>query len=263
MSTGPNVTLLASQEASGDMSRPNFNMPFWDHLEELRWRIIKSIMVIIIGAVITFNYGDIVIYWLVAPSQALEMDLNLQVLKVTSMFTVKLSVALLGGILLGLPVILFQCWCFISPAFEEDHSFSIIITILFATIFIVLGMSFAYYIIIPFSLNFFTSLTSNTIHVDYNFTLEGYLIYILWMIFGCGLLFQLPVLSVFFTRIGIFTPAFLREYRKFAIIIALILGAVLTPPDPVSQILIVIPLIILYEFSILISKIMMPRNPMG
>ena len=123
-------------------------------------------------------------------------------------------------------------------------------------------MGFAYYIIIPFSLTFFTSLTSDTIHVNYNFTLEGYLIYILWLIFGCGLLFQLPVISVFFTRIGIFTPEFLRQYRKFAIIIALILGAILTPPDPVSQILIVIPLIVLYEFSILLSKILQPKSQM-
>ena len=96
--------------------------------------------------------------------------------------------------------------------------------------------------------------------VDYNFTLEGYLIYILWLIFGCGLLFQLPVISIFFTRIGILTPAFLKEYRKYAIIMAFILAAILTPPDPISQILIVIPLLLLYEFSILISKILKPKK---
>ena len=243
------------------MSQKNFDMPFLDHLEELRWGLIKSILAIILGALITYHFGDIVIYWLVAPSQALDVDLNLQVLKVTSMFTVKLTVALFGGIFIGLPVILYQFWRFISPAFDEKHGFSVFITILFSTLFFVLGMSFAYFIIIPFSLTFFTSLTADSIHVNYNFTLEDYLIYILWMIFSSGLLFQLPVISVFFTRIGIFTPAFLREYRKFAIIIALILGAVLTPPDPMSQILIVIPLILLYEFSILISKILLSRNP--
>jgi len=242
------------------MTRESFDMPFWEHLEELRLRIIKSVLIIIFGAVITYYYGDIIIYWLVAPSQVLEMDLNLQVLKVTSMFTVKLSVALFGGLFIGLPVIVYQFWRFISPAFEEEHGVSVFITLLLSTLFFMLGMGFAYFIIIPFSLNFFTSLTSDTIHINYNFTLEGYLIYILWMVFGSGLLFQLPVISVFFTRIGILTPAFLREYRKLAIIIALILGAVLTPPDPVSQILIVIPLILLYELSILISKILQPRK---
>ena len=233
-------------------------MPFWDHLEELRWCLIKSILAIILGAAITYHYCDSVIYWLVAPSQALELDLNLQVLKVTSMFTVKLSVALFGGIFIGLPVILYQFWRFIAPAFEEKHGFYVFITILFATLCFILGISFAYLILIPFSLNFFTSLTVETIQVDYNFTLEGYLMYILWLVFGCGLIFQLPVISVFFTRIGILTPAFLREYRKFAIITALIIGAVLTPPDPLTQILIVIPLIVLYELSILFSKILKP-----
>ena len=242
------------------MKQDKTEMPFWDHLEELRWRLIKSILIIIFGAVITYYYGDIIIYWLVAPSQVLEMDLNLQVLKVTSMFTVKLSVALFGGLFIGLPVMVYQFWRFISPAFEEEHGVSVFITLLFSTLFFMLGMGFAYFIIIPVSLDFFTSLTSDSIHINYNFTLEGYLIYILWMVFGSGLLFQLPVISVFFTRIGILTPAFLREYRKLAIIIALILGAVLTPPDPVSQILIVIPLILLYELSILISKILQPRK---
>ena len=245
------------------MNRSKDDMPFWDHLEELRWRIIKSLLAIILGAIITYHYGDIVIFWLVAPSQSLSIDLNLQVLKVTSMFTIKITVALFGGIFIGLPIILYQLWRFISPAFEEDHGSSVFLTILLSTLFFVLGMSFAYFIIIPFSLSFFTSLTSSTIHVDYNYSLEGYLIYILWLVFGCGLLFQLPIISVFFTRLGILTPAFLREYRKIAIILSLIISAILTPPDPISQILIVIPLIILYEFSILISKILQPRNSLG
>ena len=139
------------------MSQPNFGMSFWNHLEELRWHLIKSILAIIIGAVITYHYGDIVIYWLGEPSQALAVDVSLQVLKVTSMFTVKLSVALFGGIFLGLPVILYQFWRFISPAFEKEHSFSVFITILFSILFFVLGMGFSYFIIITFSLSFFTS----------------------------------------------------------------------------------------------------------
>jgi sec-independent protein translocase protein TatC len=121
-------------------------------------------------------------------------------------------------------------------------------------------MCYAYFVIIPFSLAFFTSLTSESVDVAYNITLEGYLIYILWLIFGCGLLFQLPVVSVFFTKIGILTPAFLQEYRKFSIVIFFIFGAMLTPPDPISQILIVVPLILLYEFSILISQLFKPKD---
>jgi sec-independent protein translocase protein TatC len=236
------------------------DMPFWDHLEELRWRLIKSVTTIVIGAIIAYKYADFIMYWLIHPSQSLSIDLNLQVLKVTSMFTVKLIIALFGGLIMGLPVIMYQFWRFVSPAFEDNHGLAVIFTILFSSLFFILGMFFAYFIIIPFSLSFFTSLTAETVDVSYNFTLEGYLTYILWLIFGCGLLFQLPVISTFLTRIGLLTPAFLRENRKFSIIIFLILGAVLTPPDPISQILIVIPLILLYEFSILISKMFKPKD---
>ena len=235
-------------------------MPFWDHLEELRWRLIKSICTIIIGAGITYTFSDVIMHWLIIPIESLSMDLNLQVLKITSMFTVKLSVALFGGIILGLPVILYQFWRFISPAFEDKYGLAVFIAVLFSSLFFILGMLFAYFVIIPFSLAFFTSLTSESIDVAYNFTLEGYLIYILWLIFGCGLLFQLPVISIFFTKIGILTPAYLREYRKYSIVLFLILGAMLTPPDPVSQILIVVPLILLYEFSILLSKLFKPKD---
>ena len=242
------------------MTNKSPEMPFWDHIEELRWRLIKSIVVILIGAGITYKFSDIIMHWLIIPTESLDIDLNLQVLRITSMFTVKLSVALFGGITFGLPVLLYQFWRFVSPAFEDSHGLAVLITVLFSSAFFVLGMCFSYFIIIPFSLAFFTSLTSESVDVAYNFTLEGYLTYILWLIFGCGLLFQLPVISIFFTRIGILTPSFLREYRKFAIVVFLILGAGLTPPDPVSQVLIVIPLILLYELSILISKLFQPKD---
>ena len=245
------------------MTKYFIDMPFWDHLEELRWRLIKSIITIIIGAGITYNFSNVIMNWLIIPTESLSIDLNLQVLKITSMFTVKLSVALFGGIILSLPVILYQFCRFITPAFEAKYGLTIFIAVLFSSVFFILGMFFAYFVIIPFSLAFFTSLTSESMDVAYNFTLEGYLIYILWLIFGCGLLFQLPVISIFFTKIGILTPAYLREYRKFAIVLFLILGAMLTPPDPVSQILIVIPLILLYEFSILISKLFKSKDSLA
>ena len=101
------------------MKQDKTEMPFWDHLEELRWCLIKSILAIFIGAVITYNYADVIMHWLIIPTESLSIDMNLQVLKVTSMFTVKLSIALFGGIFMGLPVIMYQFWRFISPAFEK------------------------------------------------------------------------------------------------------------------------------------------------
>lgn len=237
------------------MKKNQKEMPFWDHLEELRWRIIKVLAGVIIGGIITYYFSDDLLKLLVAPTKDLSISMNMQVLKVTSMFSVKLAVSIMGGIILGLPVIIFQTWRFVAPAFENSHDISILLTILFATIFFLLGLLFGYFIIVPFSLNFFTSLTSSTVEVAYNFTLDGYLTYALWLLFACGLIFQLPVVALFFTRIGLLTPPFLRHYRKFAFIGFLIMGALLTPPDPLSQVLIVIPLVMLYEFSIFISWI--------
>ena len=235
-------------------------MIFWDHLEEFRWRLIKSISAIFFGALVAYHFADLIMYWLILPTKSLRIDLNLQVLKITSMFSIKLSIALFGGIIIALPIILYQFWRFISPAFENKYGLLVLLSIFFSSAFFLLGMCFAYFIIIPFSLTFFTNLKSEIIEVGYNFTLDGYLIYLLWLIFGSGLLFQLPVVSIFFTKVGVLTPDFLREYRKFALIIFLILGAILTPPDPISQILIVFPLVLLYELSIIISKIFKPKD---
>jgi sec-independent protein translocase protein TatC len=228
-------------------------MPFWDHIEELRWRIVKCILAVCMGAILTYVYSDAVLLTLIEPSKALPLLLNLQVLKVTSMFMVQLGLAIMGGIILGLPIIMYQTWAFISPAFQETHSLSVILVVAFSTIFFLVGLFFGYHILIPFSLEFFTSMTTTVIDVKYNFTLDGYLVYVMWLLFACGLIFQLPILSVMGTKIGILTPPFLRYYRKYAIVAFLIVGAVLTPPDPLSQLLIFIPLVFLYEFSIFIS----------
>ncbi|MBC8214301.1 MAG: twin-arginine translocase subunit TatC [Candidatus Marinimicrobia bacterium] len=229
-------------------------LSFWEHLEELRWSIIKILLAVLLGGIISYIFSDEILGFLTQPSKDLSIDLNLQVLKVTSMFMVKVGIAVMGGISLGIPIIIYQTWKFISPAFEQDYSWSIILIVFFATLLFFVGLAFGYYIIIPFSLGFFTSLTSATVSVNYNFTLDGYLSYIMWLMFACGLVFQLPMLTIFFTRIGFLTPKALRSYRKYAFVFFLILAAILTPPDPLSQILIVIPLFLLYEVSIIISK---------
>ena len=122
------------------MTNKSPEMPFWDHIEELRWRLIKSIVVILIGAGITYKFSDTIMHWLIIPTESLVIDLNLQVLKITSMFTVKLSVALFGGITLGLPVILYQFWRFVSPAFEDKHGMTVLIIVLFSSVFFIIGM---------------------------------------------------------------------------------------------------------------------------
>ena len=234
-------------------------MPFWNHVEELRWRLFKSLLAIVFGAAITHYFSDTLLAKLIEPSTILNLPLNLQVLKVTSMFMIKVGMALMGGIILALPLIFYQTWCFISPAFQKKYNFSVIFIVVFSTLFFATGLIFGYNILVPFSLDFFTSMASTTVNINYNFTLEGYLIYIMWLLFACGLIFQLPVITILGAKIGILTPPFLRHYRKYAIVSFLIIGALLTPPDPVSQLLIFCPLVFLYEFSIFISWVIIKQ----
>ena len=241
------------------MSDPD-KLAFWDHLEELRWRLFKGIFSIIFFSIISFIYSDFLMEILIAPTKNLSVNLNLQVLKVTSMFTIKLGLALMGGFILSIPIVIFQFWQFVSPAMEGNYTIQVIGIVLFSSIFFFGGLSFAYIVIIPYTLSFFTSMTFENFPVDYNYTLDGYLSYVLWLILSCGLLFQLPVVTFFFSKIGLLTPAFLRHYRKFVFVFFLVLAAVLTPPDPLSQILIVIPLMVLYEFSIFMSWLIHRKN---
>ena len=166
---------------------------------------------------------------------------------------IKWGIAFVGGLILGVPVLTFQIWKFISPGLlqnEKKYAFPIV---LFSFISFLLGVIFAYFIIIPFSLNFFSSM--GYVDVENNFSINYYFSYILWLIFSSGLLFQLPVLVVIFTLIGLLTPPFMRHYRRHAFITILILSALITPPDPISLLMMSIPLILLYEISIFLCSI--------
>ena len=235
------------------MKKNSEDMPFLDHLEELRWRLIKSIISILLGAIATFYFVDKIIEFMILPTKNLTYPLDLQVLKVQGMFMIKWGIAFVGGLILGVPVLTFQIWKFISPGLlqnEKKYAFPIV---LFSFISFLLGVIFAYFIIIPFSLNFFSSM--GYVDVENNFSINYYFSYILWLIFSSGLLFQLPVLVVIFTLIGLLTPPFMRHYRRHAFITILILSALITPPDPISLLMMSIPLILLYEISIFLCSI--------
>ena len=229
------------------------NMTFLEHLEELRWRIIKSLAGILFGSIIIFFFIDEIFQILLYPTTLLESPPTLQVLKVHGMFMIKWGIAFIGGLILGIPIITFQLWKFIAPGLlknERKYAFPIV---LFSFISFILGVLFAYFIIIPFSLNFFSSM--GYVDVENNFSINYYFNYILWLIFSSGLLFQLPVLVVIFTLIGILTPPFMRHYRRHSFITILILSALITPPDPISLLMMSLPLILLYELSIILCSI--------
>jgi len=226
-------------------------MHFLDHLEELRWRLLKSLISVLIGSVVTFYFIDIIIEFLIKPTQSLTNPMDLQVLKVQGMFMIKWGIALIGGFVLAIPVLTYQLWKFISPGLYLNERKYVGPLIFFTYLSFLVGLVFSYTVIIPFSLEFFTSVGVD--QIENNFSINYYFNFVTWLMIGSGLIFELPVLVFILSVIGLLTPAFMSHYRRHSIVIILILSAFITPPDPVSLILMFIPLWLLYEISIGVS----------
>ena len=226
-------------------------MHFLDHLEELRWRLLKSLISVLIGSVVTFYFIDVIIEFLIKPTQSLTNPMDLQVLKVQGMFMIKWGIALIGGFVLAIPVLTYQLWKFISPGLYLNERKYVGPLIFFTYLSFLIGLVFSYTVIIPFSLEFFTSVGID--QIDNNFSINYYFNFVTWLMIGSGLIFELPVLVFILSIIGLLTPAFMSHYRRHSIVVILILSAFITPPDPVSLVLMFIPLWLLYEISIGVS----------
>ena len=226
-------------------------MQFLDHLEELRWRLVKSLGSILLGAAITFFFIDSLIELLIRPTKNLSTPMDLQVLKVQGMFMIKWGIALIGGLVLAIPVLTFQLWKFIAPGLFLNEKKYAAPLIIFTYLSFLIGLIFAYTVMIPFSLEFFTSVGMTGI--DNNFSINYYFNFITWLMIGSGFIFELPVLVFILSVIGLLTPAFMSHYRRHSAVVILVLSAFITPPDPVSLVLMSIPLLGLYELSIGVS----------
>jgi len=227
-------------------------MPFLDHLEEFRNRLIKSIIAVAVGMILCLFFSKQLLTVLLWPTTRVNVPLEIQVLKVQGMFMVTLEIAFFGGIILGLPFIIFQLWMFVAPglyAHEKKYVPRIIIS---ATTLFLLGIIFAYFIIIPFALEFFIGLAPE--NVKANIAIDFYVGFVVRILAVFGLIFQLPILSFFLSKLGILKAQLMRKYRRHAIVAIFIVAAILTPPDPFTQILLAIPLIFLYEISIFIAQ---------
>lgn len=226
-------------------------MPFLDHLEELRTRIIRSLIAMVVGAGICLIFAKQLIQLLLWPTTRVNLPLDIQVLKVQGMFIVTLEVAFFGGIILSLPFILYQIWLFVAPGLYPRERRYVPRLITFATSLFLMGVAFAYFFILPFALNFFLGLAPETVKT--NIAIDFYIGFTIRLLIIFGIIFELPVLSYFLSKIGLIRPEMMRKYRKHAIVIIFVLAALLTPPDPFTQVMLAVPLIVLYEFSIFIS----------
>jgi sec-independent protein translocase protein TatC len=214
-------------------------MPFLEHLEELRWRLIKSIIALVIAATVAYSYSDQLFQFLWQPIHVAVPGLKMHFFKVTEAFNTRIKLSLVGGALLALPIILFQIWQFVY------------IIVVFSTVFFLMGVFFCYYWMLPYGLKFL--LGQAPPDTEPTIMMGDYLGFIIWTLLAFGLIFQMPVVSFFLGRIGLLTSRFLASGRRYAIVIIAIAAAVITPqPDFISQGMLGIPMYLLYELSILI-----------
>lgn len=236
------------KEESGDVE-----MTFLDHLEELRWRIIYSIIGIVAGTIICWIFVDFLID-VILLKPARDSGATLQNLKPFGQLFLYFQVAMIGGIILSLPNIFYQFWKFLSPALRRNERRYILAIVFYSTFCFLLGIVFAYYGMLPLTMKFAAQFGSTQIKNE--FAIDEYFSIIISVMLAAGFIFELPMISFFLTKLHILTPAFMRKYRKHAIVIIMVLAAFLTPgTDPVSQIVLAVPLVLLYEISIFISKL--------
>ncbi|MGB9664611.1 MAG: twin-arginine translocase subunit TatC [Ignavibacteria bacterium] len=233
-------------------------MTFLEHLEELRWTIINSLIGVVVAAIISWIFidqiiNDILLY------PALKYGVKLQNLKPFGQLFLYFQVAMISGIILSLPWIVYQIWKFIEPALHRHEKKYISLIIIFTSLSFILGALFAYFVILPYSLNF--AFTFGSTAIENRFAIDEYLSIVISMIVLSGIVFELPMLSFFLTKLGLINPKILRKYWRYAVVIILIVAAIITPTvDPVSQSLLAIPLFVLYEISIWVSKISMRKK---
>ncbi len=251
-------------------------MSFLEHLEELRWHIIRSVLAIVILMIAAFVFKNFIFDMVIlAPKnpgfftnrvlcelgqlvhiQALCINttpFELINIKMSGQLTTHIAVSMVAGLILAFPVILWEFWKFFEPALHSSEKQHARGAVLAATLLFFTGVLFGYYMLAPLSVHFLTSYQVSA-DVTNQINIRSYIGTLSSICLATGLIFELPIVTYFLTKIGIINPSFLKKYRRHAIVIIVILAAIITPPDVFSQALVCIPLLILYEIGIVISK---------
>lgn len=256
---------------------PADEMSFLDHLEVLRWHLIRSTLAIVILGSIAFLLKDFIFdVVLFGPKKmdfptyrlfckigtffgidsdfcADELPFTIQSRLMSGQFSAHIWTSIWAGFIVGFPYVLYEMWKFISPGLhdnERKHSKGFIFS---ASLLFFMGALFGYYIVAPLSINFLGTYQVSS-EVTNEFDLASYVGSVRISVISCGLIFELPIIVYFLTKVGLVTPEILRKYRKISLVVVLILAAVITPPDIVSQVVVALPILVLYQISIYISK---------
>ena len=257
-------------------------MSFLEHLEALRWHIVRALLSIFLIAIVAFIFHEIIFDSIIlAPKHPgfftnrmlcrLGELVNVNALCINSkpfeiinirmagQFTTHIAVSLIAGIILAFPYIFWEFWSFFKPALyssEKKHAGG---AVFFSSFLFIIGILFGYFIIVPLSVHFLGSYNVSD-EVTNQINLKSYIGTVASITLASGLIFQLPIISYFLTKIGLVDPAFLKKYRKHSVIVILALAAIITPPDIFSQVLVCLPLLGLYEIGISVSKAVIKRD---
>ncbi|MBN2596721.1 twin-arginine translocase subunit TatC [Labilibaculum sp.] len=251
-------------------------MSFLEHLEELRWHLMRSVIAVMVFAIVAFIFYDFIFNVLIlAPKnpefftnrmffklseytgvESLKINIHpFQVININmaGQFATHISVSLVIGIIASFPYIFYEFWSFLKPALYDNEKKHARGSIFYTSFLFALGVLFGYYLITPLSVHFLGSYSVSD-QVLNQINLTSYISSITSIVLASGVIFELPVLIFFLSKIGLVSPEFLKKYRKHSVVLILILSAVITPPDIFSQILVCLPLMLLYEIGIKISK---------
>jgi len=239
--------------------------PFLSHLEELRRRLIVCAIAIGAGFVISYFFSKQLFALLIHPlTKVLPAESSLIFTSLPEMFIAYLKVSLIAGVILAIPVVFYELWMFVAPALYQKEKRYVVPFVLFSSILFVAGSLFGYLIVFPYGFKFFLSFATEDIQALPS--VKQYFSFAIRLLLAFGLVFEMPVAVLFLTKIGLINPESMKKYRKFAILGSFVLSAILTPPDVATQIMMAVPIIILYEISIFISKAVYrkgqePSNP--
>jgi len=258
----------------GDVEEES-EMSFLDHLEQLRWHLVRSLIAVFLVSIVALIFPDLVFQKvLFAPTRTdfwtfrmfcqlseyvhvdslciEDLPFILQSRKMTGQFMMYITTSFIVGLIVSFPYLVWEVWRFIKPGLYSKEKRAARGAVFYVTLLFATGVTFGYFIIAPISVNFFAGFQIDP-SIANEFDIVSYVSTIITVVFGSGLLFQLPIAIQFLSKAGLVTPALLRKYRRHAIVGILVLGAMLTPPDPFSQVFVAFPLFLLYEIGVLIS----------
>jgi sec-independent protein translocase protein TatC len=274
---------MAEQEKPESFEKPEGQeMTFWEHLEELRWHLVRSIAAVFVLAIVAFIAKDFIFtniilapkssefitnrllcqlgqfassYWSAISPDVLcveNFSLKLINIKMAGQFLIHMYVSLFAGIIIAIPYIIWEIWRFVKPALhkhEQEHAGG---AVFWSSFLFLVGVLFSYFLIVPLAIMFLGTYNVSA-SVENQIALTSYISTVVSLTFAVGLVFELPIFVFFLTKVGVLTPQFMRKNRKYMIVVVLIISAIITPADVFSQVLVALPLFGLYEISILIS----------